>query len=380
MDVIIYQRILAHYRVEVFNKLNLSTSKNLVVAHGQKYNSSHIISGERNKARFERVKLSNKWLREGGMVWQNWRRVFEMSDPSIVIAEHNPRIISLYPLIVFCKQQGIPIVLWGHGGSRKREVDKSNNLKDYIHRGLIRVCDGYICYNGRIKSMLSNFVNRKKLFVANNTLDTERLTAIRRKLENNGKNEVKKNLNLRNKNYALFIGRIISDKRVGRFIDIIKNLQKEVDIGGLIIGDGPKKHELERRVKNENIEDIYFLGAISEWKKSAPYIYAADVLLNPGYIGLSANHAMCFGTPVITIQKGKDGPYHSPEIEHIDHGNTGIIVKKDNIHTLSRAVKQCIDRNEYFYKRTTSSVEKKLSVKNMVRGFQRCIKKLAVDS
>ena len=374
MSILIYQRTLPHYRVPIFNRLDAALGGELVVCYGASPDESFLLEDNRSPD-FDTVHLQNNWFDGKRFVWQSWYRPLLRHKPEAVIAEDSPRILSLFPLIVYCKSYDIPVILWGHGGSRERDVAASWHPKDFIHRLLVRMSDAFISYTDGIKDQLSRFVSPQKLFVARNTLDTPTLFELRRQLEKRGQRSVRRELGLERTHYLIFIGRLLADKRVGELLDVLEILQESGDeIGVLIIGDGPQRQYLEKIARRKKLDDVHFLGAIRDWEVSAPYLYASDVLVNPGYVGLSVNHAYCFGTPVVTQETGAKGPFHSPEIEYVQEGETGYRVANGDQEAMANAVKRVLADRSGFNQRTVQFAEQHLSVDRMVDGMIRAIR------
>jgi glycosyltransferase involved in cell wall biosynthesis len=78
---------------------------------------------------------------------------------------------------------------------------------------------------------------------------------------------------------------------------------------------------------------IHYPGALNNNDK-VPYWAVADVLLNPGVVGLVINDAMALGLPTITTNY----PTHSPEIDYLRDGINGVITSPwDDINQFADA-------------------------------------------
>ena len=375
MTVFLYQRVLVHYRLPIFKRLNEKLHDNLIVFYGQPVKREFFFNLPENSMPFRTVQAKDIRFRGETAVWQNfWKPFQRFGQPAAVIIEHNPRILYLFPLFFYCKFQKIPFILWGHGGSRRRIVSESTHFKDRIHRWLIRKADGYISYTHKIKKELSKVTDKKKVFVAQNTLDTEALFAIRNALERKGKKAVRQKLGLNQERYICFVGRLLPAKQVDYLIEVYENIKiKNPDTGMIIIGDGPQKGFLEELAADKHLRDIIFTGGISDWVKSGMYLYVSDVMVMPGYVGLSVNHAFCFGLPVITQHSSDDGPYHSPEVEFIENGKTGFICKTGDKVEMAAAVVKVFENRDYFRKSTINYCENHLSLETMVDGIKKAL-------
>ncbi len=369
--IFLYQRMLVHYRIPVYQHLNEALDGQLILVYGQQPNKAEHLTQDKQRYTFRSLKLRNRWFGGERAVWQPFLKPFQVfGKPDVVIIEHNPRILSSYPLRAYCLARGIPFLLWGHGSSRKRDVASENSAKDAIHRWFIRHCDAYICYTDAIKKKLSNITEPEKLFVANNTLDTDILFGLRKKLEAEGRNTVKERLGLHKAYYLCFIGRLVQEKQPDMLLDALQILQRiRDDIGTVIIGGGPEMETLKRRTYELNLEDVHFTGAIAEWERSAPYLFACDVLVNLGCVGLSVNHAFSFGLPVITQQSSPKGPFHGPEVTFIKEGYTGYFTPIGNVEAMANRIAEILVERERWYRNIIIYAEKELTIDKMINGM-----------
>ena len=69
--------------------------------------------------------------------------------------------------------------------------------------------------------------------------------------------------------------------------------------------------------------NVVFHGAIHDDVKTGEILFACDMMVMPGYLGLSVNHAFCFDCPVMSFEQQKNGPFHSPEVEYVINNKTG---------------------------------------------------------
>jgi glycosyltransferase involved in cell wall biosynthesis len=370
----LYQRLLPHYRVPIYEKINNALKDELLVIYDTPPSQTAFI--EQNEGlTFSTFKLKNFLLLGGKLFWQSfYQPIKAKGKPKAILIEANPRILSLYFLYIYCKLTHTSFIPWGHGGSRARDI-ASGNYRDTINRWLVNVSDAYICYSDGIKASLSRITSPEKLFVARNTLDSDALIHVRKELELKTPENLKKEMGLEASHYLCFIGRLLPDKQIDVFLKVLGKLQQEgVNIGGIIMGDGPERHSLESLVKTENINQVHFLGNVPDWETSGKYLYISDAMLMPGYVGLSVNHALCYGVPVVTQTTGENGPYHSPEVEFIIEGETGFICQNGSLQHMAAAVKQILTNRQTFREKTKTYFDTKLSVNNMVQAVVDALK------
>jgi glycosyltransferase involved in cell wall biosynthesis len=121
----------------------------------------------------------------------------------------------------------------------------------------------------------------------------------------------------------------------------------------VIIGDGPLRSELKHLVRKYGLEgNVFLLGSVDEETK-IKLLSRAEALIHLGYpegFGIVIIEALATGTPVIA--------YDVPPInEVVKNGATGILVEKDSITSLARAVMN-IDKYSFHQSRLRQSVKK----------------------
>ena len=115
----------------------------------------------------------------------------------------------------------------------------------------------------------------------------------------------------------VYIGRLIREKGTDMLLDAWDLLTKETSASLLIIGDGPERAAMEAEVSSRSLQGVRFLGTLLR-EEAAPWLYASDLMLMPGYLGLAVNHAFAFGVPVVSLRHPAGGEkFHSPEVEYV---------------------------------------------------------------
>ena len=127
-------------------------------------------------------------------------------------------------------------------------------------------------------------------------------------------------------------------KRVGVVLDVFQRIRKRIRATLVMIGDGPDREALERRVGDENLsEDVQFVG---EQQDLVPWLSVADLFLLPSEqesFGLAALEAMACEVPVVASHVGG-----LPEV--IEDGVTGFLCPIDAIDTMAeRAIEVLAD-------------------------------------
>lgn len=207
------------------------------------------------------------------------------------------------------------VYLWSHGWYGRESL-----LKRILKRVFFNLADGIFLYGDYAKQlMISNGFEVSKLFVIHNSLDYDKHLIIRNKLESS--NIYKEHFN-NDYPVLIFIGRITKVKKLDLLLASLKSLKNRGEFYNLvIIGDGEEKYDLQNKVCDFSLQNmVWFYGACYDEYMNALLIYNADLCVSPGNVGLTAIHAMSFGTPVITHNNFL---YQMPEFESIIDDETG---------------------------------------------------------
>lgn len=368
-------RLLPGYRIPVLEALNERFDGRLVVGHGRPPEGSSLGSLLQNEsAAFEQINLTNYWFRGETLHAQQYKRIFDTyGRPSVVLAEESPRSISLPFLLRYARKQGAGRVLWGHFSSNKR-VFSSRHPLDRYRLEMARRVEACVCYSEPIAEVLSRHLADERLFVARNTVNTDRLFQLYEELAEKGKYVVRRSLDLpTDVPVILFLGRLIPRKGVELLLDTFSSIRSDTKAVLCIIGDGPERSSMEAHVQSESIPDVRFLGAVTDKELLAPYLYSADVMLIPGYLGLVVNDAFAFGLPVVSRKAPPDKRFHSPEIAYVQSGINGVLVPWDNHGALVGGIRQVLESQEEFSRNAYTYARENLSLERMVDGLAAAI-------
>jgi len=371
-DILIIQRIFSKYRKDILDELHQHT--NFILIHSKNKSGIKQVSTPYSK-RVSSLKYSGK---ETNLFLNVFPYIIK-SRPKIVIHEFSLGILSLIPTYYLTRLLGIKFILWGHGYDRTKGFYPEKSLLDKIRLFLIKKADAVILYGQEAKLLISEYVECDKVYVAYNCLNTNILNALRDKLETEGRAKVKKRIGFIHEYNIIFIGRILKTKQPQLLIDIFEYLENQYGNSLCIhfVGDGDYLYHIKEIVKNKGIENNFnFYGAIHDDIKNAELLYCSDLMVMPGYVGLSVNHAFNFDCPVVTFEQNKDGPYHSPEIEYLINEKTGFIVKSHSAEALAIIIGNYLERKDIQNQmklNIRNMIENTCSINNFVKGFQDAI-------
>lgn len=312
------------YRESVYRKIDETFDAQFYfgeeVEHGKK---SGIAKLDYGKFRRKPIEFENRTIYKF-----NWRtKAFWLAlkkyDTFLVTGDF---VYSYIPLLILCKLLGKRVYGWGHG--IKTRKGKMRVFNDFLYRNLT----GYFSYGeGGRKRLVELGYDSSNIHVIYNSL-TPRL-AIFPNLESS---IFKKYFNNDNP-VGIFVGRLTPQKKLSWIIDAVSDIKKDGQtINFVFIGSGPMETELKERVKYLGLENqIWFYGECYEEGINSELLYNADFCASPGNVGLTALHAMQYGTPVISHD---DFETQMPEYEAIDPYKTGMLYKKGNYEDFKNCI------------------------------------------
>lgn len=375
--IVVYERELTHYRVPVFSRLQERMQENVFVVHGNEPRDSYLNTVEDHEdLDFEHTRAATYWMGGDKMAFQNVIPHLLKMNPSTVIVRGGIRQFHLFPLLLFYKMARVPLLVWGQGYSRKRDFRPRRHLMDRAHLSVVQLSDAYVCYNERIKETLAGHCSSEKLFVASNTLPVEEHLETRRKLEEVHRESICRQLGLERQQYLCFIGRLQPRKRVGYLLDVYQQLREDqqMDIGLIIVGDGPERKKLEKEAAGKDLSDIHFVGA-RYGEDAGRYLVAADAMVMPGWLGLAVNHALAYGLPVVSQRPDdqENGITHAPESVHVRHGETGWLAESGNKDEMVEGIKEVLSNRASYAERCIQYAKSNLTMGKMMEGFRGAI-------
>lgn len=232
-------------------------------------------------------------------------------------------------LIIYCKLTGKPIYCWTHGIS-KHEFTKPISRR--IYKLFFKSMDGILMYNQFNCTLMEELgVKGRDLYVFHNSLNTEKQTQIYHSLHPT--DIYKKHFNNDNPT-IIYIGRIQARKKLNILIEAISELNQQSHYVNLVIVGAPTDdNTIENQVIKHDLQaQVWFYGSCYEEEKNAELLYNAAACVCPAEVGLTAIHALSYGTPVVS---NNDFETQMPEFEAIQEGLTGSFYEADNTKSLA---------------------------------------------
>ena len=130
---------------------------------------------------------------------------------------------------------------------------------------------------------------------------------------------------------GLFLGSLYPDKRLGFLLDAAHALHRRLP-GFVLMVAGAGPDEVILRDAAASCDWIRVLGSLGGQDKAVA-LCAADIVMNPGLVGLGILDCFAAGRPMVTTDCG----IHSPEIAYLEHGRNGLMTG----NTLDAFVEGC---------------------------------------
>jgi len=177
---------------------------------------------------------------------------------------------------------------------------------------------------------------RDKVVPIYNSLDWTVAKPLLDKLIGEGRPAVRQRVGIGENEYRIIcVARLIPECRFDQLIDAVAMLDGGASpISICLIGAGPEREALEQRADEKGVR-LILTGALYDEVALADQIFASDLTVSPGKVGLSAMHSMMYGTPVISHG---DLDQQMPEVEAIVPGKTGDLFERDNVADLAAVI------------------------------------------
>jgi glycosyltransferase involved in cell wall biosynthesis len=224
------------------------------------------------------------------------------------------------------------------------------------------LADGHVVYSEEGKNFLCRFIDPDRVRVVRNTLALTHpaIPTVRRRP---------------NVGAALVsIGRFTPDKQFPALIRIFKQLRRHLPNATLtIVGNGPDDARVRAEAGDLLDRCVFLPGSIYDEDQLTPHFAKADIAVFAGAVGLSVNHALLHGLPVIAFDRTAGGPYHHPEIAYVVDRVTGQRVRPFNetamVNALASFFQNHPDPRRDFQDRIDTFVKRHLLIDRMVEDF-----------
>lgn len=358
-NIVIIQRRLTHYRVSFFEVLKKELKKNgcnLILAYG------HGTTSEENKNDSGcldwAIKLPTKYYLYEKICWQPYGKLLSDVDLLVVTSE-NKLICNFYHQFFNHK---LKFVYWGHGANLQ---GNPNSLKEIFKRKVMKYADWWLGYTSMsVPLILRSGFLESRTTILNNSIDTGELAKLCKSVTEYDKASIKEKYDLIDKDIGIYIGSLYEEKRIAFLLDAASKIYQVNSKFRLIIIGGGEQRQLVEKFCQINQWAIY-LG-ICKGQEKAKFLSIADLMLNPGLVGLGILDSFVSGVPMFTTDCG----LHSPEIAYLVNGKNGVMTE-NTLETYVNSVQDVLrspDRLEVLRKGCLASA-REYTVENMAKNF-----------
>jgi glycosyltransferase involved in cell wall biosynthesis len=212
--LVIIQELFSNYRGPIFDRLSLKYE--LAVLHGKRKSDLKLIEKDYS------VSVSPYYFLRGRFVFLNVFNALRKLKPHAIVHQGSPGIVSLPATWLWCKLTNTGFILWTHGYERRQGFKPNASFRSWLRLMYFKMADGVLFYTRQRKEFFHGVLPTGKLFYATNTLDTEKLLALRDRFKLIGTDVIRKELNLEGYFNIVFIGRLLKEKLPDHLIQVGK--------------------------------------------------------------------------------------------------------------------------------------------------------------
>ncbi|CAN5127043.1 hypothetical protein BH11PSE11_BH11PSE11_38490 [soil metagenome] len=366
--VLIVERQLLHYRLAFYNRLRDLLEQDgielqLLIGHGT----------PDEKMKKDEVSLDwahhipTRYIFGSDLCWQPFGAYAR--DADLVIVMHENKIIYNLWLMFFARPKRL--AFWGHGANMQSA--QPNGWKERFKRWTINKVDWWFAYTESSAKLVTNagFPNERTT-VVENSIDTEQMSEFCRQVGAAESNKRRLELGLEDGPIGLYLGSLYKEKRLDFLLSAAQRIREKIPgFQLLVVGAGPEQKTIENAARENDW--IHYLGPLTGREK-ATVLVLADVILNPGLVGLGILDSFISGTPMYTTNCG----LHSPEISYMSPGQNGVMTE-DDLDAYSGAVIEALSMPETIARLSKGALSSasRYSVDNMANrirtGIRSCL-------
>jgi len=266
------------------------------------------------------LKVTGHWMLSDRLLYQPLLR--EVSSCDLVIAEQANKYLLNYLLILLSSFRFKRVAFWGLGENWGRD---RSAVSEWLRRQIINKVDWWFAYARSTREyLISNGMPPEKITVVQNAVDTDEFSKMVFGIRNDELSCARRQFGIGEKDpIGLFCGALLPDKGIGFLLKAAARIKLQIPKFHLfIIGGGAERNMLDAAAQESSW--LHLVGP-KFGREKALFFRMADVVLLPGRVGLAILDAFAASLPLITT----DISYHGPEIEYLEHGRNGLLVKHD---------------------------------------------------
>lgn len=314
--VAIVQRRMVHYRVPFFEALREALAVHRVplsVVTGP------CPAGERSRDDAGHLpwaqQVPARYLAGARLCWMTLGPA--LSGAGWVVLPQENRLLAQWPLLL--SPQPCRVALWGHG-TDFQALRPGRGPGQAWRQCLLRRADWAFAYTDASVPWMTRALPAQRVTVLNNAIDIAALQRDLNEARAEGPLALRARLNLGPGPVLLFLATLSANKGVFAAVEtgrILRHRFPELQL--VVAGAGPLARALAEQTGGDSW--IHRPGAVHGVQK-ARWLAAADVLVNPGQVGLGVLDALAAGLPMVTC----GDVAHPPEVAYLEHGHNALLV------------------------------------------------------
>lgn len=363
--VVCLQRRLTHYREPVFAGIRDRLAERGVqfeLVHGR----PDLLAADRNDSgslSWARV-VEQSTIQFGSLkcVWVPTPD--DLRDADLVIVTQENKLLANYAWLARRAFGRVKVAYWGHGANFQSGT--SYGMREKWKRLMLTKVDWWFAYTDLTRDIvLACGYPAERITVLDNAIDNEAFQIDLDSISDAEANAIRGTVShVDTPRIGLFCGSLYSDKRIDfmiRAADRVHALIPEFSL--VVIGDGPSAEEV--RLAAATRSWLHWVGA-RKGREKAAYFRVADVVFNPGAVGLHVLDSFCAGVPMATTSDAR----HGPEIAYLEHERNGVITDGDDSRYANAIIRLLTDQRYRGRLRAGArSSAERYTLKNMVERF-----------
>lgn len=322
--VVILQYRLLHYRVRLFELLRercRDGDVQLHVVHGQPTDRE---AKRRDTGRIAWADVvENRFLDIGGkdVLWQPFPTAHR--DANLVVMMQENRLLSNYPWLFRLRGKHTKVAYWGHG--RNFQTERPHGLRERWKTFLVDRADWWFAYTEATRAiLLGDGFPDQRLTVLDNAIDNEEFERDLRAVSQAKLCTLRQEIGAGDHApVGIFCGSLYPDKELDYMVAAVDLVHASLpNFRMVVIGDGPSAGAI--RAAAQTRPWLRWVGALRGAEKAA-WFRLADLVVNPGAVGLHILDSFCSGSPMVTRRESR----HGPELAYLKDGVNGLIVSGD---------------------------------------------------
>jgi glycosyltransferase involved in cell wall biosynthesis len=362
--VLIVERQLLQYRLTFYEKLRQILDKKGIDLQLLFGNGTPAEAEKKNQVSLDwAMHIPTHYLFGTSLCWQPFGRHAKNAD--LVIVMHENKI--LYNLWLMSFGRPKRLAFWGHG--RNMQSDNPDGLKERFKRWTINRVDWWFAYTKTSAALVAEAgFPSQRTTVVENAVDTQKLTQLCEEVSAVDLEKTRERLQLGKGPVGLYLGSLYREKRLDFLLEAaIKIRQRIPDFQLLVAGAGPEEASI--KIATNNYPWVHYLGPVQDENKAIALVLA-DVILNPGLVGLGILDSFASGTPMFTT----DCNLHSPEISYLFSGYNGVMTEND-VDVYANTVVEALTQSETLLALSNGALSSapQYTIGNMVNRIQKGI-------